>query len=139
MVRDPLSRLLSGYLDKCTESVYPYTTWAGKEDDWSYFEHCSGFLLSIGIDTDWIYRHPDEFRADPERFRRGNGSNTVGAFAEHTLRESLRNERGVDDHFALMRLYGGMHYADQLIDGWTVRSIKDKSAWDWIYQRQVGD
>ena len=116
MVRDPLSRLLSGYLDKCTESVYPYTRPASfVEDKGSYFKHCSGYLLSIGIDTEWILRHEDEYEANPDRFRNGNASNTVGGFAEQLLKESKENERGVDDHFSLMRIYGGMHYSDELI------------------------
>merc|ERR1711997_98757 len=38
-VRDPLTRLVSGYLDKCTESVHPFGTK-------NYHVHCRRYLKS---------------------------------------------------------------------------------------------
>merc|ERR1719242_1532518 len=50
-VRDPLTRLVSGYLDKCTESIHRF--WRD-----NYHFPCRDYLMSLGIDLETVTRYP---------------------------------------------------------------------------------
>ena len=118
IVRDPLSRLLSGYLDKCTETVYPFTRLT--REGTYYMEHCIDYLNSIGIHLEWLMKHKKEYDENPDKYRKGNQSNTVGAFAHYLWEKSQSDPRSVNDHFSGLHIHGGMHHGDELIAGWNV-------------------
>ena len=82
--------------------------------------------------------HPDEYKANPEQFRGSTTRNNVVTFAKFVLKQYREDEHGVNDHFSLLRIHGGIHYADDLVRGWNVWNLEDKATWDWIYRRQIG-
>ena len=128
VVRDPLTRLVSGYLDKCTERVFRFDS--PRHSD--YHQHCRLYLLSIGIDQEEILQNRTQI--DTEK-------NTLRRFTEWLLDNV--GDTSMDNHFRPLVDFGGLQRAsqrsDEMIKYWNVMDMHNKSGWDQIFKRQIGD
>ena len=98
LIRDPLTRILSGYLDKCMEHYdnIKNKTWSHKY----WHSPCKEYLFSIGIDIDYWRVRRNRIKYDKLSMKERqemNKNNSFQAFIEWLL--VIPDKATINNHF----------------------------------------
>ena len=126
IIRDPLTRILSGYLDKCNEHYdnIKNKTWGHRY----WHDPCSPYLKSVGIDIDYyrIRKNRAKYEQSQMEYRkRLNENNTFYAFLKWLKKQPVQT--GINNHFKNLHYFGDMEYFKS---NWRIFDLHDITGWD---------
>eukprot|EP01084_Bolivina_argentea_P175237 303509_1 len=121
IIRDPLTRLLSGYLDKCTDNIRSWT------EDWH--NHCKYYLQSIGIDIFYWRQFKSKSNMTQKQLyelNQLNKHNTFLSFIRWLNRKKSLNKY-IDGHFRNTYLFSRMDIFKQY---WNMINVNNMDRWN---------
>ena len=115
-IRDPLERLLSGFLDKCTST----------NNIWNSFwhKHCEFYLKRIGVGDDIFWKSNDVTLKDNDVIYLTD--NTFDYFLSYL---GKLHDKYVDTHFKKFTHFGGININDNFIKMWDFYDMKNENIW----------
>lgn len=131
IIRDPLTRILSGYLDKCMEHYdnIKNKTWSHKY----WHSPCKPYLLSIGIDIDYWRIRSNRVKYDRlsmEERKEMSKLNNFKSFIEWILK--FEDKSRIDNHFKNLFYFANMEYFKL---NWKIFDVHDINGWDMILHK----
>eukprot|EP01084_Bolivina_argentea_P125146 221754_1 len=132
IIRDPLTRILSSYLDKCVEHYNSV-----KNKTWTHHwwhSPCSKYLYSVGIDLSYwrVRKHRFEYdKLSMSERKELSKNNTFKGFIKWILTH-VTNHANMDNHYKNLYHFGDMEYFKSK---WIHFDVHDMNGWDMMVHK----